>query len=192
MTEFITTQERQEIERREAEIAAHREIEAETLRQRNADLQRQAAEREKQWEHDAAIASEQNLAQRGREIEALLQSERNEAARLRSEIENELELKALQRELASTRTDIVRDPLTEINPDAGARLAMFSALVDLWPARKANLQEQVGRVETHIKTLEAQLAETTGLFSKASAAVAKVLKRVGATVDRGPAKMSAA
>jgi hypothetical protein len=169
-TERAETERQAEIERQLAE-RNRRELE-----QRNADLAGQAKDRQHEHERQQAIEAEEAAAQRGRELLSRLQSARGEVASLKAQLETEREGRELIEQAESLAASIADRPLAEAHAGEVERLARLQTLAALWPTRKKLLTDRLAATEADIVRLERQLAETTSLFSKAQAALAKLLK----------------
>jgi len=177
---FTTSAERAEQDRLAAIERQHQQREIEQRESRNADLKAQAVEREAQHARESAEQTERTLAERGRELQQRLQDATHEVASLRAAITTERELTELRGEIAGAEGSIAARRLAEAHPAELDRLARLQVMAALWPKRKALLTERLAIVEADAKRLEAELKETTSLFSKAQAALAKLLGR-GAT-----------
>jgi hypothetical protein len=82
---------------------------------------------------------------------------RARAADLKSQIENENELVTIHQQIDSTKHQILSRPLSEASPSTIDALTRWRALAELWPTRKALLQEQLGLVEQQITDSESAL-----------------------------------
>jgi hypothetical protein len=164
-------------ENRQAELQRqHAEREAATIRQRNTDLAEQRKERDAENARAMAEEEETTLAQRGRELAAGLQNARGDAAALKAQLTTEREGRELIEQAESLAASIADRPLAEAHAGEVERLARLQTLAALWPTRKKLLTDRLAATEADIARLEKQLAETTSLFSKAQAALAKLLK----------------
>lgn len=181
MTEFITTQERAEIERQQSE---QRERErAEQLREQNnaTALAEQNKRQQAGWEKQNALEAEAEAANKAKNLQRQIGFTKQEAEGLRREYSTERELVEIRDEAAGLVATLAARPLADTlnNPRDLDRLARLRLLVELWPERKKILAANVTATEQKVKALEAEFVETQTLFQRAQAAVAKLLKRDG-------------
>jgi len=179
----FTTQTEREAQARQVELERQQaERNRRELESRNADLERQAEVNRPARERELALEQEEQAAIRGRELTARLQNARGEVESLRAQVTTEREGKELAAELEAAerglaaRGRLVETPVAEVE-----RLLRLRALAELWPARLNHLKARLAQVEADVVLLEKQLAETTGLFQKARAAVAKIIGRESVT-----------
>jgi hypothetical protein len=150
-----------------------REVEAEKLdrqkrekeqadsRARDEQIARDNAARwragEKDWLREQALREEEKLCVEGNDRVTVLATLRARAADLKSQIENENELVTIHQQIDSTKHQILSRPLSEASPSTIDALTRWRALAELWPTRKALLQEQLGLVEQQITDSESAL-----------------------------------
>jgi len=175
-TEFVTSREveaeKLDHQKREKEQADARardtQIAADNRRASSAgerDMLRQIAERE-----------EERLCNEGNDRVTALATLRARAGELRSQIDNESELATIQKEADSLKFQILSRPLSEASPSTIDALTRWRALAELWPIRKALLQEQLALVEQQIADNETaidKLKNGLGVVKQKLAALVK-------------------